>query len=32
MSRAVVFTIIIAMALLSIVGSLIGSARLLGWF
>jgi len=32
MSRATVFTIIMIMALLSIVGSLIGSARLLGWF
>ena len=29
---ALIFSIIIAMALISIVGSLIGSARLLGWF
>lgn len=32
MTRATVFAIIMIMALLSIVGSLIGSARLLGWF
>ncbi len=32
MSRAIVFSVIIIMALLSIAGSLIGSARLMGWF
>jgi len=32
MSRATVFAIIMTMALLSTIGGLIGSARLLGWF
>jgi len=32
MSRTIVFTIILIMAVLSIIGSLLGSARLLGWY
>lgn len=32
MPRAIVFAIILVMAMLSIVGSLLGSARLLGWY
>lgn len=32
MSRAIVFGIIMMMALLSTIGGLIGAARLLGWF
>jgi hypothetical protein len=32
MARPIIFTIIVTMAMLSIVGTLVTSARMLGWF